>query len=322
MKNVFVTGGSGFVGKRLIARLREMNVRVVALVRSDEAAAAVEGPGVVTRRGDLQDEMALTERMQGCDTVFHVAGHLSEWDPHTLFREANVDGTRKMLAAAKAAGASTFVAAGAAAVVMGRPKPIRDVSEDATLQRPSWAPYIATKADADQMVRQANTAAFRTIVVRPPLIWGEGMPMLDAMVETARAGHFALPDGGGQLMSTSHVDNVVACLLLAAEKGRGGQAYHVTDGQAGTLKQVITDLLGTRDVPPIQRSAPFGIAWRMAAVMETVWRMFHLRSKPPITRQTLRMIGQDFTLDISKARSDLGYTPVVTWAEGIARMRG
>ncbi|BAM86698.1 3-beta hydroxysteroid dehydrogenase/isomerase [Bradyrhizobium oligotrophicum S58] len=321
MKNVFVTGGSGFVGKRLIARLRDMNAHVVALVRTDKAAA-VEALGVSACRGDLQDETALTKSMQGCDTVFHIAGHLSEWDPHALFREVNVAGTRTMLAAAKAARASTFIAAGAAAVVMGRPKPMRDVTEDATLQGPSWAPYIATKAEADEMVRQANTAAFRTIVVRPPLIWGEGMPMLDAMVETAKAGHFALPDGGGQVMSTSHVDNVVACLLLAAEKGRGGQAYHVSDGQAGTLQQVIADLLGTRGVPPVQRSAPFGIAWRMAAVMETVWRLFRLRSKPPITRQTLRLIGQDFTLDISKARNDLGYTPVVTWAEGIARMRG
>jgi nucleoside-diphosphate-sugar epimerase len=60
----------------------------------------------------------------------------------------------------------------------------------------------------------------------------------------------------------------------------------------------------------------------MAAVMEGIWRLFRIRSKPPITRQTLRMIGNDFTLDISKARRDLGYAPIVTWSQGIARMRG
>jgi nucleoside-diphosphate-sugar epimerase len=123
-------------------------------------------------------------------------------------------------------------------------------------------------------------------------------------------------------MSTSHVDNVVECLILAAEKGRGGEAYHVTDGDPGTLKDVLRDLLATRGVAPIERSAPFGVAWRMAAVMEGIWRLFRLRSKPPVTRQTLRMIGQDFTLDATKARRELGYRPVVTWREGIARMRG
>jgi nucleoside-diphosphate-sugar epimerase len=148
------------------------------------------------------------------------------------------------------------------------------------------------------------------------------MPMLDAMVVAARGGRFALPDAGRQAMSTSHVDNVVEALVLAAEKGRGGEAYHATDGDDTTLKDVLTALLGTRGVPPIERSAPFGVAWRMAAVMEGAWRLLRLRSKPPVTRQTLRMIGQDFTLDTTKARRDLGYAPVVDWADGIARMRG
>jgi nucleoside-diphosphate-sugar epimerase len=120
MKNAFVTGGSGFVGASLIRQLVAQNVRVVALARSEAAAAAVKKAGAGACRGDLLDERAITEGMRGCDTVFHVAGHLSEWDPYEVFHKANVVGTRTMLATAKAAGASTFVAVGAAAVVMGQ----------------------------------------------------------------------------------------------------------------------------------------------------------------------------------------------------------
>lgn len=322
MKNAFVTGGSGFVGRLLIRRLVAQNVRVVALVRSEAAAAAVKKAGAEPYRGDLQDERAITEGMRGCDTVFHIAGHLREWDSYEVFYTANVVGTRTVLAAAKAAGVSTFVATGAAAVVQGRPMPMKDISEDVPLQAPSWGPYIKTKAEADQMVRQANTPELHTVVIRPALIWGEGMPMLDEMVAAAEGGQFALPDGGRQVMSTSHVDNVVGCLILAAEKGRGGEAYYVTDGPDSTLKKVLNDLLETRGVPPIKRSVPFSVAWRMAAIMEGIWRLFGIRSKPPITRQTLRLIGQDFTLNITKARRDLGYVPVISWAEGIARMHG
>jgi nucleoside-diphosphate-sugar epimerase len=322
MKNVFVTGGSGFVGRRLIRRLVAQNVRVVALIRSEAAAASVKKEGAEPCRGDLQDERAITEGMRGCDTVFHIAGHLSEWDAYDVFYTANVVGTRTVLAAAKAAGVSTLVAAGAAGVVQGRPTSMKNISEDMPLQAPSWGPYIKTKAEADQMVRQADTPELRTVVIRPALIWGEGMPMLDEMVAAAEGGQFALPDGGRQVMSTSHVDNVIECLILAAKKGRGGEAYYVTDGADSTLKKVLTDLLGTRGIPPIKRSAPFVAAWRLAAIMEGIWRLFGIRSKPPITRQTLRMIGQDFTVNITKARRDLGYVPIIGWAEGIARMRG
>ncbi|WP_338029938.1 NAD-dependent epimerase/dehydratase family protein [Gluconacetobacter takamatsuzukensis] len=316
-----MTGGSGFIGAPLIRRLVAQGVTVVALARSEAAAAAVGRAGAVVCRGDLLDAGAITEGMRGCDTVFHVAGYLGDWGPYAVFYDTNVVGTRTMLAAAQAVGAATFVAVGAAGVVMGRPMPMKNISEDLPLQAPSWAPYIATKAEAERLVRQANTATLRTIVIRPPMIWGEGMPTLREMVAAAGNRYFALPDGGRQIISTCHTDNVVECLLLAAEKGRGGEAYHVTDGEEATLKTVLNGLLGTRGVPPIERSAPFGVVWRMAAVMEVAWRLFRLRAKPPLTRQTLRMIGQDFALDISRARRDLGYVPIIDRATGIARMR-
>ena len=94
----------------------------------------------------------------------------------------------------------------------------------------------------------------------------------------------------------------------------------MADADTSTLKDVAADLLATRGLPPVKRSAPFAIAWRMAALMESVWRLFRLRSKPPVTRQTLRMIGQDFTIDTAKARRDLGYQPVVSRAAGLAQM--
>lgn len=84
------------------------------------------------------------------------------------------------------------------------------------------------------------------------------------------------------------------------ERPRGEEACHVTDGEDSTLKIVLHDLLGTRGVPPIERSAPFRIAMAHGECHGTVWRLLRLRSKPPVTRQTLRMTGRYFTLDVSR----------------------
>ena len=321
MHKTFVTGGSGFLGKRLIARLIAGGVQVGALARNEQSARIVREVGAVPAIGDLGQAAVLATAMEGYDTVFHIAGHLSEWDPPKVFYDANVLGTRNVIEAAKAAKVASLVVAGASAVVMGRPQPMRDISEDLPLQAPAWGPYIATKAEAERLVRAANGPTLRTVIVRPPLIWGAGMPMLDGMAESVRNGQFAFPDGGRQAMSTAHVDNVVECLILAAERGRGGEAYHVTDGTDSTLRAVVTGLLATQGVVPADRSVPFGMAWRMAGLMETAWRLVGRKSKPPITRQTLRMIGQDFTISIAKARRELGYAPPVSWAEGISEMR-
>src|SRR5262245_7902852 len=156
MKRVFVTGGSGFLGGALIKRLRKQGVEVVALARSASSSSAVESLGAVPCRASLSDTRAIAAAMRGCDTVFHVAAHFTEWDAYSTFYEANVAGTEHLLKAARDAAVPTFVAAGAAGVVMGRPEAMVKIREDRPLAFPRWAPYTATKALAEQRIRQAN----------------------------------------------------------------------------------------------------------------------------------------------------------------------
>ncbi|MBX3507134.1 MAG: 3-beta hydroxysteroid dehydrogenase, partial [Parvibaculum sp.] len=156
--------------------------------------------------------------------------------------------------------------------------------------------------------------------IRPPFIWGPDMPALDHMVETVRDGQFQWVAGGGQAMSTCHVDNLCHALILAADRGGDGAAYFVSDDADTTLKTFITRLFASRGVTPKDRSVPFGLAWTMAGIMGTAWRLLRLKGEPPITRQMLRLIGKDFTIDISKARTELGYAPVLTPEDGFSMM--
>src|SRR5208282_2452718 len=145
------------------------------------------------------------------------------------------------------------------------------------------------------------------------------MPMLDRMVEVVKAGNWQWPDGGTHAMSTCHINNLVDALLLAVERGHG--AYFVADAEEVTLRSIVSDLLATRGVKAGDKSVSFGMAWMLAGVMGFFWKLFNLKGEPPVTRQMLRLIGKPFTVNINKARRELGYAPRVSWKQGIAEMQ-
>ncbi|MDQ2819735.1 MAG: NAD-dependent epimerase/dehydratase family protein [Pseudomonadota bacterium] len=320
----FVTGGSGFVGKRLIQQLVAAGWGVRALARSQEAAAIVTGLGATAVKGDINDAAALEAGMAGSDVVFHVAALFKLWGDKKDFYNINVNGTRDVVAMARATDSvRKVIAVSAAAVVMGDPEPMLGIDEKVPRQERNFAPYAASKSDAEQVLLAANGSrtAFETIAIRPPMIWGAGMPTLDHMVDTVEAGKWQWVGGGEQAMSTCHVDNLVHALLCAADRGVGGSAYFVADAETGTLKSVIGGLLATKNVRAADKVVSFNAAWTIAGIMGLAWHLFRLKGEPPITRQMLRLIGKPFTVSWNKAQRELGYAPQVSWLDGIARMR-
>lgn len=317
-----VTGGSGFVGGRLIEHLVARGWQVRALARGDEAMKIVGRLGAQAVRGSLEDLPSLEMACEGRDVVVHVAAHFRLWGDPAEFERSNVEGTAKLLEAARRASVKRFVQLGAAAVVMGDMAPMLGATESLPLQERRWAPYSASKARSESLVLAANRpGTFETVVVRPPMIWGAGMPTLDHMIEAVKAGRFRWVGDGSQAMSTAHVDNVCHALELAIHNGRGGEAYFVSDGSDSTLKDVMSGLLLTRAVDPPRASAPLPVAWIMASVMEWIWRVFDRSGEPPVTRQMLRLIGESFTVDIGKAQRELGYRPVTSRDQGLRAMR-
>jgi nucleoside-diphosphate-sugar epimerase len=316
-----VTGGSGFVGGRLIERLISQGWQVRALARSSQAARIVERRGAAVVIGSLDDMSSLTNACRGCDVVIHVAAHFKLWGDPAEFERSNVKGTGNLLQAAAAASVKRFIQLGAAAVVMGDLAPMLRANESLPRQERAWAPYSASKARGEALVLGANRPdVFETVVVRPPMIWGAGMPTLEHMAKMVKAGQFRWVGDGSQAMSTAHVENVCHALELAIKKGRGGEAYFVSDDADSTLKEVFSGLLKTRGIEPPQASAPLPMAWFMATAMEWIWKTFSRMGEPPLTRQMLRLIGEPFTLDITKAQRELGYRPVMTRAQGLRDM--
>jgi nucleoside-diphosphate-sugar epimerase len=320
-RSAFVTGGSGFIGGRLVGRLVAEGYRVRALARSESSAATVERLGAEAVRGDLADPESIAGGAAGCEFAFHLAAHLGQWGPREQFVAGNVTGTENALAGCRDAGVQRFIHCGTEAALLAG-EPLRAVDETTPLRPDSKAPYAATKALADQAVRAANTQGFETVVLRPRLVWGEGdTTLLPEIVAAVEGGKFAWIGGGDHLTATTHVDNVVEGLMLAADKGRPGEAYFVTDGEPVVFRQFITELLETQGVAAPSRTLPSWVAAGVAAGSEAIWGTLRLKGAPPLTRLALWLSSQECTIDISKARTELGYEPVIGRDEGMARLR-
>jgi nucleoside-diphosphate-sugar epimerase len=320
-RTAFLTGGSGFVGGALLRRLAHDRLRVRALARSERSAARVAKLGAEPVPGDLSDPDALRAGAAGCDVAFHAAAALGEWGPWEEFERINVQGTRNVIEACRAGGVPRLVHVGTeAAITAGQP--LVWVDEQAPLRPDSKAPYCASKALAEQAVREASGNGLETVVVRPRLVWGPGdTTVLPAIVEAVDKGRFAWIGGGRHRTSTTYVDNAVEGLVLAADRGRPGEAYFVTDGEPVEFREFVTRLLGSRGVQAPTRTMPRPAASATAVGLEGLWRALRLKGSPPLTRTAVWLSSLEMTIKIDKAREELGYRPVVSIEEGLERLR-
>jgi nucleoside-diphosphate-sugar epimerase len=322
MATAFVTGGSGFIGGRLIERLRAESWVVRALVRSDRSAEAVGNRGAEPVMGDIADADSIREGAHGCEYAFHAAAHVGDWGPRSGFVRDNVLGTHNALAGTAAAGVRRFVHVGTEAALLAG-QPLVNADESLPLRPDSPSLYPSTKAIAEQAVRQANRPSeFETVVVRPRFVWGPGdTTVLPSIVNAVRGGQFRWIGGGRHKTSTTHVDNVAHGLWLGATKGAGGAAYFVTDGEPVVFREFVTKLLATQGIDAPDGELRPAVARALAAAGEAAWRAMPLPGGPPLTRMALWVSSLECTIDISRARAELGYAPVKSIDEGLAELR-
>ncbi|MGH2876070.1 MAG: SDR family NAD(P)-dependent oxidoreductase [Solirubrobacteraceae bacterium] len=326
MARVLVTGGTGVIGRALVARLLERGDDVVALARSDAAAQALSERGVSVARGDVFDERALTDAMAGCELAFNVAGvnSLCVDDPAPM-RRANIDGAVAAVRAASRAGVSRLVHTSSAATIG---EPTGTVGDEWTAHR-GWylSTYEQTKTEGERAALAAARELDQDVVcVNPSSVQGPG--------RASGTGRFLLAFLDGRLRvfvqtnaSMVDIEDCVQGHLLAAERGVAGERYLLSG-----IRVTIAEALGlAADVAGVRRRpwlVPRPAASAAAAVVEGVFRL--RRRQPPVCREMVRTLLHGHRYDGSRAERELGvvYTPAretvrrtVEWAraEGLLR---
>lgn len=314
---VLVTGGTGFLGRRLVTRLQREGHHVVCLARSPASEDALRRMGAEPLRGDLDAPRTL--KLSGVDAVVHAAAHFRLAGPRGPFFKTNVRGTKALLAAAKKAGVRHFIGIGAAAVVMdNRGSALDNVDEGAPIFPRSFSPYIASKAQAEKLILDANALDFRTLVLRPPGIWGPGDAFARALTG---GGSFAFIARGEYPYVTCHVDNVAEAVVCALTASMGGRAYFINDAEPTTFRAFAMSIADAVGVDLTRApSVPYGMAWYSGLALEFFWSLAGAREDPPLSRTLVRLIGRPTQTNDAAARRDLGYRGMVTRAEGIAAL--
>jgi nucleoside-diphosphate-sugar epimerase len=319
-----VTGGTGFLGRRLVERLLAQGRSVAILARHEAPELTERGARFI--RASIDDAEAVGAACAGMGTVFHVAARVGVWGQSAEFFAANVLGTRAVLAGCRTHGVPRLVHTSTPSVVYnGRDLAGADESWPLTTRCPS--PYPLTKAQAEREVLAANGPDLRTVALRPHLIWGVGDPhLVPRVLARARAGRLRIIGSGRNRVDLVHVDNAVdahlaaEAALSAPRPAAAGRAYFITNGEPVRLWDWINGLLTALGEPPVVRRIPLGAAYAAGAAAEFAWRLLRRSGEPPMTRFVASELARDHWFDLTAARRDLGYRPRVTMAEGTAEL--
>lgn len=306
MKNVLVTGGTGFIGSNLVAALLEEGCHVRVLRRKESDTRALAGMEVETVFGDIRDGMAVERAVTGCDTVFHAAAVISYWRPERPVMEAvNVGGTRNVVEACLRSGVRRLIHTSSIAAI-GFPGEGGTADETTEFNWQAFdIGYRNTKWAAEQEIARGVRQGLDAVMVNPSVVIGPrdihfhgGQLIRDIY----RKRIFYYVRGG---MSIVYVDDVVKGHLLAERRGRTGERY-ILSGSSLSHREIMTTIAEVvGGIKPLFR-VPSPAVTAIAAVSELV--ASSLSRKPWVTRELLSGSRFRYSFSSKKAETELGCT--------------
>jgi nucleoside-diphosphate-sugar epimerase len=314
---IVVTGATGFLGGAVARALSARGERVLALVRSSSDLRALDRAGIASAVGDVVDGCGLRQAFAGATTVIHAAGMLGRSGADDAdYRRVHVDGTLNVVQAARDAGVLRVVHVSSPGLLGPIPRSAPDAGEDA-LPAPTNS-YERSKAAAEEALRDdASKRGPIAVIVRPEFVYGPGDRHVLRLFHAIQRRRFFYFGRGEALCHPTYVDDAVAGVLAAADRGTPGRVYHLAGPRPVSIRELAETFARALGVaPPFLRlpERPVRLALRL---LEPLARRAHIAL--PLTSSGVDFFTFDRHFSVERARGELGYRPSVGLAEGAQR---
>jgi 2-alkyl-3-oxoalkanoate reductase len=320
---VLVTGGNGFLGRAIVAELKQRGHQVSSASR--RPSPELDALGVRTLTCDLRNSAHVERALQGVDAVVHSAALTGLSGAREDFVRTNVEGTRFVLEACRQHGVKALVYTSSPSVVFdGRDH--KNGDESLPYARRYLAAYPATKAQAEREVLAANGARLATLALRPHLVLGPGdAHLMPRLVARARAGRLKVVGNGQNEVSFTWLENAAAAHADALERlapgaPGAGRAYFVAQKEPVRLWSWLAELFTRAGLPPPAGRVSRTGAYAAGALCELVWSLTRRPGEPPMTRFLAQQLAASHSYSCAALERDFGYRERVSSAEATTRL--
>ena len=316
-QTIFITGGNGFIGSRIVRQLINQGYRVHCLLRPTSKTARIDDLPIERVTGDIRDRALLEAGMQDCDGVIHLAS-LANWDDiHSpLMHEVVVGGSRNVLAAAQACGNLRTVYVSSIIAVNGTQEAqVQNEESPFTLCDEQSYSYAFAKQEVEAICREMVAAGLPVVIVNPAEVYGphdDNMVTADNLVDFAQSNPVFVPTGG---TSVVHVDDVAAGIIASFEQGHVGERY-ILGGDNLTIRELAALTLEIVGQQKHIVTLPNTLLLRLARLGS------RLHIPLPFNPAVIPYAVRYWWMDNTKAREELGVTfrsardvltPTVRW---------
>lgn len=318
---VLVTGATGFLGKKVCEDLLARGDQVRALGRNKKVGEELSQLGCEFICADLRDAKAVAAACAGMDAVVHSGALSSPWGKYQDFYDINVKGTKNIVESSLSQKVKRVVHISTPSVYFNF-KDRFNVKESDPVASPAPSLYTKTKLMAESVVTEACLQGLETITLRPRGLFGPGdTTLIPRLINAHERGKLPIIGDGSTTLDITYIDNVSLAVLnsLDAPSSCSGEKYNITNGEPIKLWETIDWILAQvgREFKP--KKVPFWLVYGLTGTSEVVCKYLLGNKEPTLTRYTAGLLAKSQTLDISKARMQLGYQPKVNMQDGLVR---
>jgi nucleoside-diphosphate-sugar epimerase len=314
---VLVTGATGFLGRHLVDLLVGRGEPVRILAQPAEDTTWLEQKGVKVHRGDITDYLSLEKAVTGVDCILHCAARTGVWGSPSVYERVNVRGLKALVDVALAAHVRRIVHVSSVTV---HGIDVRGSADETAPLRGGPDPYSRSKVAGElllqQMIRERGAPV---IIVRPGLLYGPrdsgSFGRFAALIEE---GKMIMIGSGKNHMPLIYVTDVAQGIVLASEADcPPGREYILVNDEPVTQWDYLSTIASELGVDPPRLRIPARLALGMGFAAEMTGHLLHWKQSPPLTRFGVSVLCGENRFSIERARSELGFVPQVSLAEGV-----